>query len=213
MWISTPDVGFAARAGTMYAFGVTWSRASLCLVALPLLGGCGERDASALASGAGATAGQSGPEVYRGLRAQALSTAPETVGVQPGADVAAYGLIADWRMDDSWQATLVCMVDGTTSLYLSDGGGYVGVGSREEIASASITAVKLAADAYEHLARTDEVPDPAPNCMRFTLLTSKGKRSAQAWTDELMGGEHPLSTLAAHVQGVITLIRESSPGP
>jgi hypothetical protein len=78
-----------------------------------------------------------GEQVYQGLRAQILGLDPATAGLRQGSvDRVIWGAL----METGYRrgtATLVALADGTTSLYLSGGGGIIGGGSHEAVATAT----------------------------------------------------------------------------
>src|SRR6185437_3309096 len=72
-------------------------------------------------------------DVFVGLRNQVLNLDPDSIGIRPGASgAAAWGCV----METGYQrgvATLVCLRDGTTSLYTSSGFGIVGGGAHQSV--------------------------------------------------------------------------------
>ena len=65
-------------------------------------------------------------DVYEGLRRQVLDLDPADVGFAPTAELPdVYALVLELGMGDA-VATLVTLLDGTTSLYTSSGGGMIG---------------------------------------------------------------------------------------
>ncbi len=76
-----------------------------------------------------------GEQVYQGLRAQILGLDPATAGLQQGSvDRVVWGALMETGYPRG-TATLVALADGTTSLYLSGGGGIIGGGSHEAVAT------------------------------------------------------------------------------
>jgi hypothetical protein len=96
---------------------------------------------------------------------------------------------------DVGTATLVSLVDGTTSLYFSTGGGMLGSGDYAPIAEASKALVAQAENHLSQLAFTLEFPLPAVGQVRFSCLTYSGVCFAQAAEVSLQSGDHPLSPL------------------
>src|SRR5690348_17043141 len=72
-------------------------------------------------------------DVYVGLRNQILTLDPARAGF---AGQALWGCVMDTGYP-SGAATLVCLSDGTTSLYTSTGGGMIGGGAHEQVVRAN----------------------------------------------------------------------------
>jgi hypothetical protein len=74
--------------------------------------------------------------MYEGLRAQALATKPGDLGIEPSAELLVYGVVMDMDIGGN-TATIVSFSTGDTSLYYSTGGGTIGAGGQETVATAS----------------------------------------------------------------------------
>ncbi len=76
----------------------------------------------------------SGERVYQGLRAQILSLDPASAGLQQGSPrQVGWGAMMETG-NPRGTATLVPLADGTTSLYLSTGGGSSAAGFHQAVA-------------------------------------------------------------------------------
>src|SRR4029453_5694813 len=76
-------------------------------------------------------------EVYDGLRQQLLQIDPSEVGLSPTAQLArVWGLMMETGHFNA-VSTLLCLAAGTTSLYLSSGGGIIGAGEHAQVADAT----------------------------------------------------------------------------
>jgi hypothetical protein len=104
-------------------------------------------------------------------------------------------------------ATLVAVVDGTTSLYFSNGGGIIGAGSHEGAAAASRAWLERGAEHLDVLPAVTEPPPPAQHVTQFVAVTPSGLRGASAAESELAAGGHALSPLFFAGQDVITQVR------
>jgi hypothetical protein len=86
------------------------------------------------ASGAdGRRPAASGEEVYQGLRTRILDLDPASAGLAQGPQ---HQVVWGALMETGYlrgTATLVTLADGTTSLYLSTGGGIIGGGFRADV--------------------------------------------------------------------------------
>lgn len=147
-------------------------------------------------------------DAMRGLREQALTVTAADLGgaVGPGC----FGVLMETGYPDA-VATLVAFVDGTTSLYISSGGGVIGAGEKPAVRAASAQFVARAAADFPHFVSTVETPLPAPGRVRFYLRTSSGTFTAEAAEQDLGHGRHALSPVFHAGHAVITAIREASP--
>jgi hypothetical protein len=75
-------------------------------------------------------------EVYAGLRQQALRLTPDQLGDGSLAGVPILALLMETGYPQA-VATLVAVVDGTSSLYFSNGGGFIDAGTQAAVAEAS----------------------------------------------------------------------------
>jgi len=148
-----------------------------------------------------------GEQVYQGLRAQILGLDPATAGLQQGSvDRVVWGALIETGYPRG-TATLVALADGTTSLYLSGGGGIIGGGSHEAVATATkeylaeleIHLPMLAADPAEDL--------PVPGQVIIRALTFTGRMSAQASEQDLGQRRHRLWPVYHAAHRVITELR------
>ena len=121
---------------------------------------------------------------YAGLRSLALSVDPTKLGFRPSAELPdVFGVVADLELQGT--ATLVCFLDGTTSLYYSSGGGAIGLGQHESIARESLAflaSVQAGLDAFSTGLDTSALTEDQ---YRFTALTYGGHRTLTAAEAEL----------------------------
>jgi hypothetical protein len=142
-----------------------------------------------------------------GLRRLVLSTSPEDLGLAVDADPdRVYGVLMEIGYDAA-VVTIVSLIDGTTSMYVSTGGGTIGAGEHEPVAEASRNFVAMAQVFVGQTQPTTSFELPHPGRVSFQMLTTGGGRSAEAPEDELGPGRHPLSPLFRAGQDVVTEIR------
>lgn len=153
-----------------------------------------------------------GYDTYLGLRNLALQTSRTQIGLAPPSSVdEPWGVIMDWGMD-AGTATVVAFSDGSASVYLSSGGGFIGGGqSGEAVRKAAKVMVTAAADFRRQTHATTVYPLPRNGEVFFYLLTDRGVFTASAPEAELRGGSHPLSRLGNAAQNVITQCRHMRP--
>jgi hypothetical protein len=89
---------------------------------------------------------------YAGLRRTILELGPDVVAAPLRAALLEIGMAGG-------AATIVCVADGSTSMYTSTGGGYLGMGRHEPVRQANAA---FRATVAEHLARLMVVPDVSP---------------------------------------------------
>ena len=142
-----------------------------------------------------------------GLRRLVLSTSPADLGLTVDADPErVYGVLMETGYDAA-VVTIVSLLDGTTSMYVSTGGGTIGAGEHEPVAEATRAFVALAQVFVGQTEPTTDFDLPGLGRVRFHLLTVGGGRTAEAAEDDLGRGRHPLSPLFHAGQDVITQIR------
>jgi hypothetical protein len=145
--------------------------------------------------------------IYTGLRDQALSFGSveiKAAPVVPGGQ--ALGVVMDMGYETA-VVSVVGLADGTTSMYISNGGGMIGVGESSDAAAASKRWVEVAEAALASLSEGGDDRLPEDGTIGFNVLTTGPRFSGEAAESELAGGSHPLSALYAAGQDVIAEIR------
>src|SRR4051812_17430145 len=98
---------------------------------------------------------------YITMRNMAFGVTKEVVGISPrGNDEVLLGVITDWNLGRGTIATVVCLADGTTSLYYSNGGAVIGGGERTEVREATkrVLAIAGASSKSMHPVRDHPLP-------------------------------------------------------
>jgi len=145
-----------------------------------------------------------GPSGGSILRAQALT------GDLPGLPTDAAGRASLALMDMSMGggiATVASYVDGTTSMYLSGGGGVIGVGTHPQANAESRAFVAMTEAAIGSLTVTRDFNTLGPGQVRFLLRVGDDVYGAECAQSEIVRGEHPFHPLWVQGQRVLTLIR------
>jgi hypothetical protein len=145
------------------------------------------------------------PAIYRKLRDDML---PST---QPGFEPSAVQkVLMDWNVGNG-TTTVLAAADGTASVYLSSGGGYLGGGQKyPAIRNAALEAVRLATGLFPHFKPTESLNLPTAGEIFFYLTTSKDVRLAVAQEADLRAGQGPFASLAGMMQAIITQYRRNS---
>ena len=119
-------------------------------------------------------------------------------------------VVYDWHVGNG-VASLVAFADGTTSIYLSSGGGVVGAGAHESVQRAAAAFRDEAARVHGHFVSATAFPLPDPGRSRFYVITHNATLQSGAFTDvELRADGHPLHALARQAQQVIAAVRQAS---
>jgi hypothetical protein len=149
-------------------------------------------------------------EVYSGLRQQVLNLTPDQLGEEL-AEEPILALVMETGYPEA-VATLVGVADGTTSLYFSNGGGFIGAGTHENVAEANRRWHELGRSVLPQLAVIEDAPLPGEGMTQFVVVTPQDLRGAVAPEEELGEGRHELSGFFHAAQDVITQIRLSEGG-
>ena len=141
------------------------------------------------------------------MRQQALTSPREKLGIPPAATPATpWGVVMDWGIVNG-TATVLAFSDGSASVYLSSGGGYIGGQPKEAINKAAKEATALAAECQAQAHRTTNFPLPQTHQVIFYLLTDQGVVTATSTEQELQGSSRSLAKLGNAMQNVITQYR------
>jgi hypothetical protein len=155
-------------------------------------------------------AGSSGAEVYSALRHQALSVRRTEVGIPtPPPEAPVWGILMETGYPRD-TATLFALGDGTTSLYLSSGGGVIGGHVHQGVRRANAEFLETANQYYQDLEFTETFPVPEEGHTLFYALTDSGVLAGAGLEDDLGYGRHPLSPLFHAGHGAITQLRFNS---
>jgi hypothetical protein len=144
-------------------------------------------------------------QTYLQLRRRILDLNPADIGLSPSpAAPHVWGVLIETGYEVG-TATLMSLVDGTTSLYYSTGGGMLGSGEFAPLAEASKALVAQAEAQLPLMKPSTKIELPKVGQVKFNLLTYSGILSAQAPEKSLASSQHPLSPLFTQAQ--ITLRR------
>ncbi|HXE09415.1 MAG TPA: hypothetical protein VN612_16040 [Acidobacteriaceae bacterium] len=137
-------------------------------------------------------------DVYLGLRNQRFTT------TMPAGHAV---FLMDWPINDAF-STVVAGSDGTASIYLSHGGGFIGGGQKyESLREAALRAAALALQMRSQMNATQDFSLPRPDEVRFYLITSEGIFSATASEADLKSSRSPFTKLGAAAQEIVTQYR------
>lgn len=148
---------------------------------------------------------QTPPNIYADLRRQAFGVKASDLSIIAPADCV-YGALMDLGIRDAF-ATVVAYSNGEGSVYLSNGGGFIGGGQHASVAFAAKSFVETAAKAVSHMKPVISYPLPTAGMTNFYAVTSNGVLFAEGWESEFNEGVSPLTPLFAAAQEVITAYR------
>lgn len=144
---------------------------------------------------------------YLQLRNRMFHLNPAEVGLsQPPASQHIWAVLVETGYDVG-TSTLVCLADGTTSLYYSTGGGMVGSSKYSPVADPAKALVAEAEIHIDHLAPTTDFRLPDIGEVRIYYLTYEGILTETAAEKDMSSGQHVLSPLYQHAQRTLTQLR------
>ncbi len=150
---------------------------------------------------------QAEPSVYDALRGHLLALHPAEFGLVPTPELPrVWGLIVDMGYPNA-TATLVGLADGTTSLYLSTGGGVIGGGEHAHVADAPRAMLAVAERHVDEMPATADLGVPRPGRVVLRAMTYDGQRAVDADEGELVARHHRLGEVYHAAHGVITHLR------
>ena len=120
------------------------------------------------------------------------------------------GLVTDIAYDEGI-VTIVCLDDGSTSMYTNHGGGIIGAGEHEHVAAVTQRVIDLAQGHCEELVPTEDESVPTAGDVKFFLLSPRGLLSVTADEIELDSRNHSLSPLFFAIQDVVTELGRVDP--
>jgi hypothetical protein len=104
-------------------------------------------------------------------------------------------------------ATLAVFADGTSSLYISTGGGVIGAGEHKPVREEAEKLLSVAEAHFGEFEHAVETPMPAPGRVRFYVRTFEATLTAEADQQELGRLRHKLGPVFHAGHAVITQMR------
>ena len=141
------------------------------------------------------------------LKEMLFNLDPKTLDIAPSEDLPrVWGFIMEMYVSQTW-INLICIADGTVSIYTGVGGGIIGAGQHDSVRNAARMCLEEAEKILDHLKNFDPTHIQNEEKIKFHVLTFNGIRSDEAETDEILSGNHYLSELNHYAQNVITEVR------
>lgn len=151
-------------------------------------------------------------EAYLGLRNLALQGPPaEGAVANTSGPTELYAVLMDWGIP-SGTVTVAAYADGTASVYLSSGGGFLGGGqAHESIRSAAKRTIEIASELRSSMKPTTTFPLPQTGQVIFYVRTKSNVLTASASEQDLRSHVSPLFKLGDSAQVIITEYRRFQP--
>jgi hypothetical protein len=104
-------------------------------------------------------------------------------------------------------ATIICVADGTTSMYTSTGGGYIGMGQHDQVRQANANFCSAVSGRLAALAPVDDVPLPTQGEVNVIAVTADGVRLLRCPETVAQSPDSPAYPLYVAGQDVVTQMR------
>jgi hypothetical protein len=141
-------------------------------------------------------------DVFLGLRQRVFSLDPADVDL----DAPLWGCVMETGYPEG-TATLVCLADGTTSLYTSSGFGIIGGGGHESVVRANRELLRLLGQHLAQMALSSDQSLPSRGTTIIRALTRTGQRTFEDFETGLGEGRSPMSPVFHSAHAVITQLR------
>ncbi len=128
--------------------------------------------------------------IYLEMRQRVLSLTADKVGQKPEEPITALLMETGCR---EAVVSLVAVIDGTVSIYFSNGGGIIGVGQNESVRRAALGFLGTAHRMSAELKPAAETPLPEVGRTKFYLLGREGLLSGDFREDDLGKGLEKIS--------------------
>ena len=146
---------------------------------------------------------------YEGLRRQVLDSKPDeqVKTLMDGKPI--YAAIVDMDLGKAI-ATLACFLDGTTSLYFSNGGGELGLGqAREEVRNATVAFLRSSEQVLDKMEVTTDFPLPTEGKHAVYLISECAIYKYEIDLQVLESESKEIQFLFFLYQNVLNKIRET----
>jgi len=148
-------------------------------------------------------------DAYVGLRNMALTAKAEEILNRKATPHEVYGVLFEMGFKPA-VVTVLCMADGSTSLYTSSGGGYLGLQSNKDVASAARAFLAKSKLYQQSMTKASDFPVPAVDRVRFYLLTADGVLTSETNVSDIQAVGSPLNPLWDQGQRLIFEIQKAS---
>jgi hypothetical protein len=152
------------------------------------------------------------PNVYLGLRSLVLQGTRANFGLVPGSKpTQPFAVVMDWGISEG-SSTVVAIADGSASVYLSNGSGFIGGGqTHQSIRNAALKTVGLADEVQPLMHPTTAYPLAPRGQVNFYVVADAGVFTATATEDDLRSHRSPFSNLGDSAQNIVSEYRRIPP--
>ena len=151
------------------------------------------------------TAGLDPVKITELLRSGALAIKPEEIGLCAADCPTVWGMVMELGYPEV-ALSLVVLIDGSVSVYLSNGEGVIGCGLQPNVREAAQRLLQLAPHVMDVCHTAHRFPLPAPGSAQFFFLTRDGVTTTLAQVAQLDDGAVKLAELYYAGYGLIELI-------
>ncbi len=150
-------------------------------------------------------------QVYLGLRTQALTSTSAKIGLKNIGPDDPLAVLMDLNTG-ARNVTIAAFADGAASIYISNGGGFIGGGQNyPSVHEAGQNLIAVARRFRPRMQKTQDYPLPQKGEVFFYLITDNGVYTVSAPETELNRRTHALTELYAAGQEIITQYRLNTP--
>jgi len=147
---------------------------------------------------------------YSGLRNMALGMDSKTLGLtEMKNDNEVYGIITDLEMS-GFTVTITAFKTGDTSVYLSNGAGFIGAGQHESVSKITKKFVKQGNEYISKGKLSEDVSLPQKDNAVFYLLTNKGRVRIEEKISKMESMSSDYSELFIQLNEVMNQVRLKS---
>ncbi len=147
-----------------------------------------------------------GEKMSMDLRQMVFNTEPSQLKLTFDGTHKVWGVVMEELYGDT-SASLVCLADGTVSLYFGNGGGIIGMGEHDAPRNASNTFILQASDYLDQAQPTKEYPLPSKGECIFYFRTFDGLYKATSSQADIQEGRSSLTPLYNIAHEVIAQCR------
>ncbi len=148
---------------------------------------------------------------FYGLRNKAFNLTPADIGIALDKNEQVYAAVVDMPFPKGKIVTLVCIIDGTVSLYYNTGGGLLGLGQKHEaIRKAGGSFLYSAGQTLKFLNSTTQFNLPDGNLAFVYLFAGNGVYKAQFNMSHTEKCDKHLQFLNFLIQNTLNKIRENT---
>ena len=141
------------------------------------------------------------------VREKLLSAKPSDFGLAPTPELPrVWAAMMEMRMSKA-TVSLVAVAEGSTSLYISTGGGVIGAGEQDSVRDANRKLLAFIETGLDLFVPMERPPDVIDRMVSFVVLTYQGMRGARDEEKKLQDRRSPLWPAYYLAQDVIAAMR------